>query len=359
MPTRILTAQTHPDLQPAVSLWNMYRPEEAPYRFQAVNPTDALTWQAAARPALRQTIGFQESPLQPLAAEQIEEVDKGDYIRQKWLLPTLPGALMPFYLLIPKGIKAPLPAVVAFHGHGYGVKDIVGLWEDGQERGTPDGYHADFGVALCRRGFMVAAPEISCFGERQTNFSYLNTVIPTPLPASTCEHTAHLALHLGGSTVGLRVLDGRRLIDYLETRPDVDMRRLGAMGISGGGMHTLFSTCVDERIRACVISGYYSTFRDSILAMRHCPCNFVPGLARFGEMYDLIGLIAPRPVLVESGSYDEIFPRQAVAASLERARSVYAVWGAGASVEADFYEGRHRISGRRAYDFLAEHLPAA
>lgn len=359
MPTHILTSETHPNLQPAVSLWKMYRPEEAPYRFQAQSQAAALDWQAAVRPALRQTIGFQERGLEPLNAEQIEEVDKGDYIRQKWLLPTLPGALMPFYLLIPKGHKTPLPAVVAFHGHGYGVKEIVGLWEDGQERDTPEGYQADFGVALCRRGFVVAAPEISCFGERQTDFSYINTVIHQPVPSATCEHTAHLALHLGGSTVGLRVLDGRRMVDFLETRPEVDIRRLGAMGISGGGMHTLFSTCVDERIRACVISGYYSTFRDSILAMHHCPCNFVPGLAQFGEMYDLIGLVAPRPVLVESGSYDEIFPRRAVESSLERARSVYDLWGAGASVEADFFEGRHRVSGRRAYDFLADHLSAA
>ena len=95
--------------------------------------------------------------------------------------------------------------------------------------------------------------------------------------------------------VGLRAHDAMRLIDWLETRPDLDTRRLGAMGISGGGMHTLFSTCLDERIRACVISGYYSTFRDSILAMHHCACNFVPGLHRFGEMYDLIGLVAPAP----------------------------------------------------------------
>ncbi len=72
-------------------------------------------------------------------------------------------------------------------------------------------------------------------------------------------------------------------------------------------MHTFFSTCLDERIRACAISGYFSTFRNSILAMSHCACNFVPGLAEFGEMYDLACLIAPRPVFIESGNYDPIF----------------------------------------------------
>ena len=136
-----------------------------------------------------------------------------------------------------------------------------------------------------------------------------------------------LAFHLGGSVVGLRVRDGMRLVDYLATRADVDIGRLGAMGISGGGMHTFFSTCLDERIRACVVSGYFGSFRDSILAMHHCACNFVPGLGRFGEMYDLVGLIAPRPMLVEAGSRDPIFPTAAVEAGVERARAVYRVFG--------------------------------
>jgi hypothetical protein len=131
---------------------------------------------------------------------------------------------------------------------------------------------------------------------------------------------------------------------------------MGAMGISGGGMHTFFSTCLDPRIRACVVSGYYSTFRDSILAMSHCACNFVPGLAPFGEMYDLVGLIAPRPMLVEAGTRDPIFPIAAVERSVARARQVYNVWGASDQVETDYFEGRHQISGRRAYDFLWERL---
>ena len=92
----------------------------------------------------------------------VEEIDKGDYVRQKIILRTGPYSLMPMYLLLPKHGDGPLPVVLAFHGHGYGVKDIVGLWEDGRERNTPDGYHKDFAVDLCRAGFAVAAPEISC-----------------------------------------------------------------------------------------------------------------------------------------------------------------------------------------------------
>jgi dienelactone hydrolase len=355
MPTQPLTSKDHPELQPSHGLWSLYHPENAPYRFQAATLAEAAAWQALVRPALASAVGFRQlPPPRDAAPQQIEAVDKGDYRREKWLLPTWEGALMPFYLLLPKEAPRPLSVVVAFHGHGYGVKDIVGLWEDGQERDTPDGYHKDFAVALCRRGFAVAAPEISCFGERVSNFSHLNTLIGQGMP-DTCDHTARLAFHLGGSVVGLRVFDALRLVDYLQTRSDFDATRLGAMGISGGGMHTLFSTALDPRIRACVISGYYSTFKDSILAMHHCACNFVPGLAQFGEMYDLIGLIAPRPVLIEAGTYDPIFPLPAVQRSVEIARAkVYAAFGAADRVETDIFEGRHQISGRRAYDFLWE-----
>jgi dienelactone hydrolase len=355
MVTKILDNKTITELQPAHGLWKIYHPEQAAYRFQAQTLDEALAWQTTTRSALDQQLGFQAwEPVNP-EPETIEVVDKGSYLREKTVIRTSPHAVMPVYLLIPKKAKYPLPVVLALHGHGYGVKDIVGLWEDGAERNTPSGYHKDFAVALCKKGFLVAAPEISCFGERQSDFSSLKTQLGQSAP-TTCTHTAMLAFHLGGSAAGLRVYDGKRLLDFLETRPEADTNRVGAMGISGGGMHTLFSTCLDERIKACVISGYYSSFQDSILAMHHCPCNFIPGLHQFGEMYDLIGLIAPRPLLVEAGNYDPIFPIEAVKTSVDKAQAIYSLFGATGEIETDYFEGRHQISGHRAYDFLAEKL---
>ena len=355
MTSKILNPAEYINLQPSQQLWELYKPENAPFRFQAASGAEALTWQAQTRPRLEKLLGFSDLPCSELDPILIESVDCGTYTREKILLHPSTKIMLPVYLLIPHNIQAPTAAVVAFHGHGYGVKDIVGLWEDGSERSRADGYQKDFAVELCKNGFVVAAPEISCFGERQTDFSYLNIEFGQELP-STCAHTAFLASFLGGTVLGLRVFEGKRLLDYLATRSEIDSNRVGAMGISGGGMHAMYSTCLDNRIKACVISGYYSTFAASILAMHHCPCNYVPGLWQFGEMYDLIGLIAPRPVLVEAATRDWIFPINAVRHALARGRQVYEVFESPGSLEADLFEGRHEISGQKAYSFLKEKL---
>jgi dienelactone hydrolase len=343
------------ELQPAHALWREYDPNSAEYAFRAKNLEEARCWQERTRAALSETMGFQTEPKVDPKPVLLEKVDKGDYIREKLLIRTAPQTTVPVYVLLPRQAARPLPVVVALHGHGYGVKSIVGIREDGIERSEPEGYQKDFAVKLCRRGFAVAAPEISCFGERQTDFSHLDKELGQEAPKS-CAHTAALASHLGRSVLGLRVLDVRRLIDYLQSREEMDTSRLGAMGISGGGMLTFFTAALDKRIKVCVISGYFCTFKDSILAVRHCACNYVHGLGRFGEMSDIVGLIAPRPILIEAGTRDKIFPIKAVRKSVTQAREVYKVFGAEEQVETDYFEGKHEISGKRAYDFLMEKL---
>jgi len=324
-------------------------------RFAAQTPAQVIQWQTRMRKELAGRLGFLDQAV--VAPEPVieQEVDRGSYVRRRVVTRTTPHTRMPMYVLIPKAGRRPLACVLALHGHGYGVKDIVGLWEDGGERLEPDGYHKDFGCELAKHGFLVVAPEISCFGERQVQYDPASL---SPKP-STCHHIATFAMMLGGSAMGLRVWDGMRALDYLATLPEADMTRIGAMGISGGGMHTFYSTALDQRIKACVISGYFCDFRHSILAMHHCTCNFVPGLLQLGELSDLAALLAPRPCLVENGSRDEIFPIQHVKPTVEKARRAWEIFGAASDLETDYFEGRHRISGRRAYAFLRAKLGEA
>ena len=193
MTSRLLTSRDIPELQPTVEL-RALADGAARYPFVATNRADAEAWQLVCRAVVAQTVGFLDSPRVDPAPELIEEVDRGDFIRRKIVITTAPHARMPVYLLIPKAgsqQRLPLPVAIAYAGHGYGVKDIVGLWEDGTERIEPDGYHKDFGVALCRRGSLVAAPEIAGFGERQTDYSTLDTRLGQPVP-TTCHNPSSL-----------------------------------------------------------------------------------------------------------------------------------------------------------------------
>jgi dienelactone hydrolase len=321
--------------------------------FTAKTPGEARAWQKRARGKVIECLGFLDTPKVAAKPREIEAVDRGSYVRHKIVIRTSKDSELPLYLLVPKKLKQPTPAVLALHGHGYGVKDIVGLWEDGSERPAPDGYHRDFACQLAERGFIVAAPEISCFGERQMgNLAEFRAVGLN----GTCYNVATYAMMLGKSAAGLRVMDGMRVVDYLQSRDDVDSENIGVMGISGGGMHAFFSAAVDPRIKAAVISGYFCDWRHSILSIFHCTCNFVPGLLNLGELSDLAGLIAPRPVLVEHGIRDDIFPIEHVKRTVSKAKRAWKVFGAEGDFATDYFEGRHRINGPAAYAFLGKHL---
>src|SRR5687767_14986230 len=123
------------------------------FAFTPRTPAEAKAWQSRARRALAECLGFVDEKKVAPAAKEIERVDRGSYTRHKIVIRTTSNSQLPLYLLIPKRIAKSRAAVLALHGHGYGVKDIVGLWEDGSERKTPDGYHRDFGAALAERGF--------------------------------------------------------------------------------------------------------------------------------------------------------------------------------------------------------------
>ena len=310
-------------------------------------------WQEATRPKLAKLLGFLDEPAVDLRPREIEAVDRGAFVRRKIVLRTAVDSEMPLYLLEPKDAPRPMPCVLALHGHGSGAKSIVGLNEDGSERAATEPVHADFAVELAKRGFLVAAPEISCFGERQGDYSHLSGQVPR-----TCHNVNTWAMMLGKSAAGMRVRDGMRVVDYLQTLPNADVSRLGAMGISGGGQHAFLSTALDLRIKAVVISAYFCDWRHSILAMQHCTCNFVPGLLTLGELSDQAAMIAPRACLVSHGMHDPIFPFAHVKETVAKAAKAWDLLGKPENFQTAFFDGGHRLEGPPAYDFLAAQLGA-
>ena len=112
----------------------------------------------------------------------------------------------------------------------------------------------------------------------------------------------------------------------------------------------------EPRIRAAMVSGYLNTFRDCIMSVSHCIDNYVPGILNWAEMYDVGGLVAPRPLFVESGERDDIFPIGASRESFARVKKVYETFDAGALTEQETFDGPHSFWGKRGLPFLAKHL---
>src|ERR687883_2154692 len=117
------------------------------------------------------------------------------------------------------------------------------------------------------------------------------------------------------------------------------------MAIPGGAPCTPFSAALEPRIKAAMISGYLNTFQASVMSISHCIDNYVPGILNWAEMYDVAGLIAPRPLFVESGEKDDIFPIDASRSSFERVKKVYEVFDAGSLTEQETFDGPHSFWG--------------
>ncbi|NHV06091.1 MAG: acetylxylan esterase [Thaumarchaeota archaeon] len=340
------------EYKPLTYYKKLYEQMERKFSFKAKSIEEWQRWKDEFRSKLIELINL-DYPKSELEPKKVDEKEFQDYVREKVIFRSDKLSLVPAYVLVPKNHKNKLPAVVAMHGHGYGKNDLVGIWEDGSERINPSsrGYHKDFALELVKRGLIVIVPEQAGFGERREE----EDAKKGPYQSS-CWSLSTWALMLGKTTIGRRVWDAMRAIDYLQTRSDVKEDAIGMMGISGGGTTTLFTSALDERIKATVVSGYLNTFKDSILSIYHCIDNFVPGILKYGEMYDVASLIAPRALLVESGTKDDIFPIESAKYAYEKVKEVYRFLNAEDKIDSDFFEGRHEISGRKSYDFLVKWL---
>jgi len=291
-----------------------------------------------------------------LNARITEEQTFDGYIRQRVEISTEPGVIMPLYVLIPTAASGPFPAVLAPHGHSSGGKyAVVNERVNDAVTKTIDDHNYDYGVQFVRAGFIVFAPDARGFGERQEVTASRSGIL-----ASSCREINNMAYPLGQTVTGMWAWDLHRLIDYVETRDDADATRLGCAGLSGGGLQTLWATALDDRIRAAVISGYLYGYKESLLDLHgNCSCNYVPRLYEYADMGDIAALIAPRPLLVETGDEDPLNGASGldnVYSQVEMARSTYRLLGAEDKLVHDVFHGPHRWNGIEAIPFMQRNL---
>lgn len=335
-------------------VYTQARYKEAPRRlgFNATTKKQAEAWQKRLRAKLQELVGPfpQKTALKPVV---LETVEFEGYRREAIAFESRPGLSVFGYLLTPKGKAKPMPVVISVPGHGRGADDIVGIDEKGQARTVKPGYAYDYAIQLVEHGMAAFAIEPLGFGCRRDEASRKKG-----LGQSSCQPSAGAALLLGETMVGWRVWDIVRTVDYLETRAEFDAKRIGLMGISGGGTVTVFGAALEPRIAAAFVSGYLNTFRDSIFSLSHCIDNYVPGILNWCEQHDVASLIAPRPLFCESGKKDPIFPVDAFERSFAAVKKTYEVMGAGESIASEIHAGAHVFHGKEGLPFLARHLKA-
>ena len=336
---------------PVLFARDRYRNAPRRLRFQARTRGEAEAWQTALRAKITELVGGFPSSRSPLRPVTIDTRAFAGYRREKIVFDSREGISVLAYVLLPDRVRPPMPTVICIPGHGRGVDDIVGIDEAGRDRVDKPGYQHDFAIQVAEAGMAAVAIEPMAFGCRRDPLNAAKG-----LSQKGCEPVAGGALLLGETLIGWRVWDVLRTVDYIATRPELDASRVGCMGISGGGTATLFSAALEPRIRAAMVSGYLNTFRDSIGSLAHCVDNYVPGILNWAEMSDVGGLVAPRPLFVESGEKDNIFPIAASIESFKQVREIYGVFGAADAVEHEVFPGEHSFWGKRGVPFLVRHL---
>jgi dienelactone hydrolase len=298
-------------------------------------------WRTRCRARLGELLGPLPDRV-PLDLETVESVDCDGYRRDKIVYDTEATMSVPAYLLVPDGRVGPGPAVLAAHGHGPGKSLVCGL----DQTDAPNG---DYAVQLVRRGYVVLAPDLRCFGERADW---------NPPDHYGCDTNLVHAVMAGVNPLTQNIWDMARSLDVLESHPLVDPGRMGMVGLSYGGTMTLFLAAWDERVAASVVSCYFSSWAAAHkMPWNMCGSQVLAGMLGQIEHVDLGALVAPRPMLVESGLHDDLFPAPVAAEGCRRLRGVYESLGVdGDRIVHDVFDGGHQWHGVEAFAFLERWL---
>jgi dienelactone hydrolase len=324
--------------------------------FKGETAADFQAWRSRFADAYHRCLGPWPEPVNP-EVEVASEEDAGDHTRLKLYFNSSPGVTVPAYLLIPKGI-APgekRPGILAAHGHGNGKDDIVGLDQGREERASlVRALNYDYARQAVQRGYVVIAPDWIPFGERRPPVEWSR---PNRDP---CNVVSMAWEYYGYTLLAQNIWDGMRALDILAARPEVDPDRLAVLGLSYGGTMTTHLTINDPRVKVAVISGYLSTVKGDALTMRgkgnFCGAQYVPGLLRYGDIPDMAGLIAPKPVLIEAGTQDDCFVIEDVRMAYAHLERIYAAAGASDRLAYDEHPGRHEWHGTVAWAWLERWL---
>ncbi len=303
---------------------------------------DVKAWQRKLRKNLAKLTGYDVMPRQriDLAPRTLWRKKHALGTIEKIIFSSEPGSDVPAYVCIPDRAKTPYDFVICVQGHSSGMHNSIAVERNNHRKSIKVEGDRDFGIKCMEYGYAALCIEQRAFGDREER------LIKSP---KRCHHVSMQALMLGRTLIGERVWDIDRGIDYLKSRSDVNMDTIGCMGNSGGGTATTFAAALLPRLGAAMPSCSFSTFRQSIMSMYHCQCNYIPGLYPVADMGDILGLFAPRPLVVVSGDKDPIFPVSGARSEFRRLKKIYRAADAPGNCRHVIGKGGHRFYAAQAW----------
>lgn len=301
------------------------------------------------REKLLQCLGGQWHEYNDLKPIIREVIQKDGYRIESLTYEAEPGDRIPAFLLVPDGINAenPAPAIAVWHQHN-------GQWHLGKSE--PAGLAGDpmhhTGVALVREGYVVLCPDALCFEERQNEH----------LKGVDYERFEFLRYVVSGKCLAWKnILDMKRSIDYLCTRPEVRSDRLGCYGHSMGSTHTWLIGPWEQRLIClvgnCCLPTYKAIHRTYLL---HCFPNYIPGWFQYGDTPEIASLIAPRALHLNFGALDNGSPIQEVCDGIKTIADAYKKMNAEENFSWYIEEGSGHILSdemwNRAKNWFKKHL---
>jgi len=281
------------------------------------NLSDFEKERARRKKELMRSLGLDPMPPKtPLNAKITGTIPRAGYRIEKLVYESRPHFYVTAHVYVPDNARGKLPVVVVVNGHWAHKKD-----EDRLQ--LPAAFLALQGyIAL-----VIDSPGWSFEG---------NALIERREEGS---HNDFALVEGGSNTTGYYVWDAMRGLDYMATRPDADMTKIGITGASGGGLETLYTFAADDRYTAAVPVVYMASME--LAPDNGCLCNHVPGTMQVGDRSDVIAIQAPKPVYIMGAQNDGEFPPDATLLTRKKMAETWRLFGKDGDTYVRIYPGPH------------------
>lgn len=250
----------------------------------------------------------------PLNAKIVGTLEHDGLAIDRVMYESLPDYYVTALFYRPQNTVGKLPAVLAMCGHAQSGK----LFE----------FYQTFAQALAKKGFAVLMFDPVAQGERLQFEKISNAEFCRNNCVFEHNQIGKQLLLFGENMANYMLWDAVRSLDYLCTRPEVDAKRLGVAGNSGGGTLSSYLWALDDRLKAAAISCYITSFeRNFANEIAVDAEQILPGLADAGvEMADFLIARAPEPVLI-LGQQNDFFDVRGTLESYDEVQKFYSLAG--------------------------------